>query len=274
MESERERATSLRRGLDLLLALGGDEALEQGGLGVVRLAELLGSEKSRVSRTLRVLADYQLVERDPETLAYRLGWRMFFLARRLGDSRLERVGGLHVEQLVELFDEGAYISVLVGADVVTLIARAPARAVHATGRVGHTVEAYCTSSGRALLFRHTREELDRLFAGVEFQSHGPNTPRDVADLWERLEAARAVGYATVDEETEPGLVGVAAPLHDFTGRVLAAINVSAPKFRFADRLEAAGEQVKATAEELSRTLGWQPEREGPGASDDTVARPN
>jgi DNA-binding IclR family transcriptional regulator len=37
---------------------------------------------------------------------------------------------------------------------------------------------------------------------------------------------------------------------------VAAVNVSAPSFRFADRLEDAGEQVRAVAEELSRTLGW------------------
>jgi IclR family KDG regulon transcriptional repressor len=273
MESKRERATSLRRGLDLLLALGEDEALEQGGLGVMRLSELVGSDKSRVSRTLRILADYRLLERDPETLAYRLGWKLFILARRLGDSRLERAGTLHVEQLVDLLDEGAYISVLLGADVVTLIARAPARTVHATSQVGRVTESYCSSSGRALLSAHSREELNELFAGVEFQPHGPNTPRHVEDLWQRLQAARPRGYAIVDEEFEPGLVGVAAPIHDFTGRVIAAINVSAPKFRFADQLESAGEHVRAAAEELSRALRWQRPAEEPPTPDLTLLRP-
>ncbi len=77
-----EKATSLRRGLELLLMLGDQQALDDRGLGVVRLAELIGGDKSRVSRTLRNLADYDLVERDPETLAYRFGWRLFTLAER------------------------------------------------------------------------------------------------------------------------------------------------------------------------------------------------
>lgn len=58
-----------------------------------------------------------------------------------------------------------------------------------------------------------------------------------------------------DEESEPGLVAVAAPIRDFTGRVVAAINVSAPKFRLGTRLHPAGELVRAAAERLSETLG-------------------
>ena len=36
--------------------LGSDEAVERGGLGVVRIAELVGREKSQVSRALSALA--------------------------------------------------------------------------------------------------------------------------------------------------------------------------------------------------------------------------
>jgi len=50
------RATSLRRGTEILVALGSDEAVERGGLGVVRIAELVGREKSQVSRALSALA--------------------------------------------------------------------------------------------------------------------------------------------------------------------------------------------------------------------------
>ena len=78
-----ESATGLRRGIAILLALEGGEEF-----GVTRIAELVGREKSQVSRTLKVLADLGLVERDPENLAYRLGWRMFTLAAAAGDRRL------------------------------------------------------------------------------------------------------------------------------------------------------------------------------------------
>jgi len=69
------------------------------------------------------------------------------------------------------------------------------------------------------------------------------------------------GYALVDQEFQPGLVGVAAPVRDFRGRVVAALNVSAPKFRFGTQLEVTGgTEVRRAAEELSRQLGWTTDR--------------
>ena len=54
----------------------------------MRLAELVGSDKSQTSRTLATLAEGGLVERDPDTLAYRIGWQVFALAARAGEPRL------------------------------------------------------------------------------------------------------------------------------------------------------------------------------------------
>ena len=119
-----ETATSLKRGLAILLAL------DRGGeLGVTRVAELVGREKSQVSRTLKVLADHGLVERDPETLAYRLGWRLFTLAAVAGEQRLASVAPRCLGELVQTFEENAYLSVLQGDDVLTVASESPPQAV-------------------------------------------------------------------------------------------------------------------------------------------------
>ncbi len=256
---EAEKATSLRRGLEILLALGADEALENRGLGVTRLAQLLGSDKSRVSRTLRTLEEYELVQRDPSTLAYRIGWRMYTLARREGDARLLDAAPARIERLVREFDEAVHLSVLTGARVLTVSSRAPDRALNAGGLVGRTVPAYCTSSGRALLFDHDRQGLEEVLGGTTLQAAGPDAPRDVDELFARIEAARRTGYAVAVEESEPGLVAVAAPVRDHRGFIVAALNLSAPAFRFQDRLTVAGERVRVVAEELSHVVGWSPQ---------------
>ena len=58
-------ATGLRRGLAIVEVLAEHAAADGGPLGVVRIAELVGREKSQVSRTLRTLAETGFVERDP-----------------------------------------------------------------------------------------------------------------------------------------------------------------------------------------------------------------
>src|ERR687898_1535392 len=95
------KKTNLRRELAILTVLGGEEAVEDGGLGVVRIAGLIGREKSQVSRTLRVLAESGFVDRDTTTLQYRLGWRFFALASRVGEQRLLNVAPALLERLVE-----------------------------------------------------------------------------------------------------------------------------------------------------------------------------
>ena len=61
-------------------------------------------------------------------------------------------------------------------------------------------------------------------------------------------------------EFEPGLVGAAAPVRDFRGRIVAAINVSGPKFRLGDRLEPAGEEVRQGRPGVV-AAGWRIEKE-------------
>ena len=70
-----------------------------------------------------------------------------------------------------------------------------------------------------------------------------------------IASARALGYAIVREEFEPGLVAAAAPIRDGAGRVVAALNVSAPRFRFDDRLEEAASRVLEAARVLSAAIG-------------------
>jgi IclR family transcriptional regulator, KDG regulon repressor len=251
-----EREINLRKELAILIVLGCEEAVENGGLGVVRIAELIGREKSQVSRALKSLAESGFVDRDPSTLHYRLGWRFFALAARAGEQRLLSVAPPLLERLVKDLGETAHLSVLQGTEVLTVLSESPPHAVKAVGWSGRTVPVYCTSSGRALLFDHDHDALSELLSGIEFRKLGPNTVRDIGELYERLSAARAQGYALVDEEFEFGLVGVAAPVRDFRGRILAALNVSAPKFRLGERLEAAAQEVKRAADELSALLGW------------------
>lgn len=243
-------ASSLKRALAILQALEGREQ------GVTRIAELVGREKSQVSRSLKVLADEGLVERDAETLAYRLGWRLFALAAVAGEQRLVAAGPDHLRELVRILEESSYVTVLQGSDVLTVAAESPPQAVQAGSWIGRLAPAACTSAGYALLLDRERDDLRHLLPPAAFRRKHPRAPQTADELWQRLSDARARGYALADEEFEAGLVAVAAPVRDFRGRVVAALSVSGPKFRFAARVDEAGQRVQAEADKLSRDIGW------------------
>src|SRR5919197_887249 len=245
-------AGSLRRGLLALevLAHGEDDA----GVGVLDVARRLGVDKSQASRTLRVLADHGLAERDAASRAYRLGPRIFAYAALVAERRLLRAAPPVLAGLVSSLGERAHLSVLDGQVVLTLLSHSPAHAVQTAGWVGRTVPAYCTASGRALLTDHEPPALRALFDGVELVRRGPNTIATVDELSARVREAAERGYAVADGELEPGLAAVAAPVRRFDGRIVAAINVSGPSFRFGPRLPEAGIEVMRAAEQLSATL--------------------
>ena len=72
---------------------------------------------------------------------------------------------------------------------------------------------------------------------------------------------REQGYATTAEELEQGLDALAAPVRDAGGRVVAAISVSGPVYRFdAARMAEVAPAVVAAGAELSRRLGYAPPR--------------
>jgi IclR family transcriptional regulator, KDG regulon repressor len=248
-------ASSLGKGLALLELLGDDEALAGGGLTVGRLAALAGREKSQVSRVLRVLAGLGFVERDTDTLKYSLGWQLFALAARAGDQRLLAAAPPLLAELVASLGETAHLSIARGTDVVTLLSEGPPHAIRAVGWTGRLVPAHCTASGRALLLDDDLPALEARFGGRTLERHGPNAPAAVGELHDRIRNARARGWLVVDEELEPGLIAVAAPVRGVRGRIVAAVNVSAPRFRFAGRVEEAGAATKLAADQLSARLG-------------------
>jgi DNA-binding IclR family transcriptional regulator len=238
-----ERETSIRRGVEALLTLASDEAAAEGGLGVTRVARMLGREKTQVSRTLATLAEYGLVDRDPETRAYRLGWRIYAMAQTAGSRRLLDSARPLLAGLVARFGEGAHLSVLQGGEVVTVLSEQSPHAVRAVNWIGRNTPAYCTSAGKALLLDRTTEELGALFDG--------DTARGLAGA---IAEARERGYAIADEEMDAGLTAAAAPVRDGHGRIVAAINVSGPSFRVRSRLAEIGAGVADAAAELSAAL--------------------
>lgn len=228
----------LARGLAVLCTLADDPAARD-GLGVVRLAEAVGGDKSQLSRTLQALEEHGFVERDPQTLTYRLGWRLFALAARVGESHLLAGAPPILRSLVRELGESVHLSVRQGDQVLTLLSESPSATLHAPGRVGGLTPLASTSAGRALA-------IDLGAADLEALGLAPDA--------ERIAEARSLGYAIVREEFEPGVVAAAAPIRDVSGRVVAALNVSAPRFRFDDRLEEAAVRVVEAAGTLSASL--------------------
>ena len=275
----RRNSAGLRRDLELLEILGSPEAESAGGLGVVRVAELAGRDKGGVSRTLATLADSGLVSRDTVTQSYRLGYQLYALAARTLESRLVRASAPFLRRVVTATHETTHLCVLRGGSVLTLASELSEFAFRGLGWEGVSTAAWQTSSGRVLVSDWAEQDLRGWYAlhGHDDPVTSPVTPllqsagvtsaaltdvtpavTDFESLWAEVSRIRRRGYAIVDEEFEKGVVGVSAPVFDFRGTIIAAINVSAPKPRLGSHLDEAGVLTARVAAELSAQLGAPP----------------
>jgi len=97
--------------------------------------------------------------------------------------------------------------------------------------VGSRLPAYCTSMGRVLLAGLPEQQGAQALNSQPLQPYTPRTETDFQRLQELLAQTRRQGWALVDEELEPGLISLAAPLYNRAGQVIAAINVSCQRSR-------------------------------------------
>jgi len=245
------RDTSIRRGLEVLLTLQTRRARESGGLGVTQIAEALDMDKSQISRSLKVLAEYGMVDRDPKTRAFRLGWRIFSMAQLSGDQRLLECAGEVLDDLVTRLDESVYLSVRSGYDALTVAERT---ANHSIQAMPAHWSLHSTSVGRVLLTDRTSAEIRDMYAGRRLRSAREGGVRSVADLVDAVTRARDDGYATVVDEFEVGLTAVGVPVRDYRGMLIAALGVSGPTFRLESRIDQAVSDLKAAAQQLEDLL--------------------
>jgi len=102
-----------------------------------------------------------------------------------------------------------------------------------------------------------------LAAPLAFAPGGPAAaqarPTNLADLLKQVAEDRREGSVVQNSVYEPGVASVAAPIHDMTDRVVAAINISAVAL-FTNDAELNGAlkaEVIATAQAISQDLGSQ-----------------
>ncbi|MBP1842870.1 DNA-binding IclR family transcriptional regulator [Rhizobium petrolearium] len=118
------------------------------------------------------------------------------------------------------------------------------------------ITAYCTATGRMLLAHAPKEALEHYLARVQLLSYTRYTVTDVDRIREMLVKIRRDGYALNDQEFITGSTGLAAPVFDTHGAVVAALNLGMPTIRYVERRETFLLMVRNAADEISRALGY------------------
>lgn len=256
MRDQIEVVNSVERALSIIEALS-----RSGEMGITDLSRELDLGKPTVYRlisTLRVLGYVVQTTSDK----YRLTLKVFEISskvvNRLGVRNLAYP---YMEQLAVLTNETINLAMLDGGEVVFL-ERIDSREPLSKGlEVGTRFPAYCSALGLALLAHSDPPKVDKLLEQMEREGriikYTDNTLIDLDLLRKELQKVKAQGYAFDDERYLPGIRGIAAPILNNVGKILAAISIAGPKGRLTGEVVAGFVPIVIrTAKAISSRLGY------------------
>lgn len=214
-------------------------------------------------RLLQTLAGAGYVRQESETKMYRLGPRLFGLVGALfhGDA-LTVAAGDALTWVHERTGETVALIAPDGDETICLDVRESAYVLLVAASVGSRSDhLHAGAVGKVFLAARDDAEIDRYLA-----EHAPlhrftaRTPVTSDTVRIEVAAIRAQGYAISDEEVAIGMYGIAAPIRDRRGGVVAAIILSAPMSRASEEERRVHREVVVEASRrVSVNLGY---REG------------
>lgn len=221
------------------------------------IARQLGIHKSTASRIASnlVLSGYLV----PATggPGYRLSGKLTRLgAIAAADTSLTTVAMEHVQALVDDVGETCHVGVLEGDEAVTVALVDGSFSVRLHSWVGKRNEAHTTAMGKALLAGLSDATIDMLYPKKRLAARTHHTASNVAELKQQLALVREHGFALDNEELEPGLRCVAAPITDHNRTVVAALTIAGAASRLTMcKIDNYVTKVRETAAKISAALG-------------------
>ncbi|WP_064445134.1 IclR family transcriptional regulator [Rhodococcus sp. YH3-3] len=224
-------------------------------LGVTDIARKVDLHKSTVSRMLSTLEGAGYVERHEDTGRYRLGLGLIALAGPLlATMDVRRVALPELEQLSARTGETSALMLWNGHEAVVVEQISSPKQVKHTAAVGTRYDTYASSSVQVFLSEMPPAEIERLFDRRLLV--GPDKQESRDEYLDELNTTRRRGYAINDGRTSIEEVGISAPVRDHRGVMVAAVMLSAPRFRVTESmLEAFGLGVAESAWRVSARLG-------------------
>ncbi|MFC7405086.1 IclR family transcriptional regulator [Georgenia alba] len=227
---------------------------EEASLG--ELAREIGVHKSTISRLVDVLSGHDLVEPPEGQGGYRLGIGCLRLAgATAGRLSVAAEAQPVCDRLAAELDETCNVAILSSGMAVNVCQAEGSTTIGTRNWIGQRTPAHATSNGKVLLAHLPEEELREMLTR-RLERFTARTITAPAALRQELRQVREQGHAFAHEEFEEGLHAVAAPIHDHTGSVVAALSAAGPGYRLTEEeLPRVRDAVVAGAAEVSRRLG-------------------
>jgi DNA-binding IclR family transcriptional regulator len=245
---------SIERALSVLECL----AQAKRGFSLSEIGRTLRIPKSSAHLILSTLERRGFLQKNAKTGRYCFGLQLVSLSRSALENldmrdeakpflySLMQESGLTVHMAVLERDEAVIIEKVEAPGLVRL-----------ASWIGRRLDVNCTGVGKVLLAFLPDDELDYLLKTKEFARHNSRTIISKSALRRELKRIKQAGYSFDNQEDEPGVCCIGAPVFDQNGKAVAAISVAGIASKIApDRVPILARLVTRVAGSISARLGY------------------
>jgi len=231
-------------------------ASREEAVSLKEISEKTGLHPSTAHRILNDLAIGRYVDR-PQPGTYRLGMRLLELGNLVkGRLNVRDAAMAPMRELHKQIHQPVNLSMRQGDEIVYIeraySERSGMQVVRAIG--GHA-PLHLTSVGKLFLAAEDPQRIRAYATRTGLSGHTKNSITQLPVLERELSKVRQYGVARDDEELELGVRCMAAGIYDDQGKLVAGLSISAPTGRLDEEWLP---KLQAVADEISRTLGYQP----------------
>jgi DNA-binding IclR family transcriptional regulator len=251
-KADTKGASVIVNAIAVLRSFTADEPL----LGVTEIANRVGLHKSTVSRILATFEQENLVERDEDTRRFRLGLGLIAVAGPLlAELEERRVAYPVLRELTELTGETSALMMWEGNQSICVEQIASRHQIKHTTPLGARYNDALSASVQVFLATEPEDRVRSLIRSGTIRYAGVDET-SLDGYLVRLKEDSRRGWAVNYGESSLDEVGVAAPVYDHRGGVVAVVLIPAPRFRVSqERLQILGQSCVAAANKVTARLG-------------------
>jgi IclR family pca regulon transcriptional regulator len=223
---QRNHLASLVKGLAVIECF---DATHQ-KLTIAEVAQSVGLSRAAARRCLLTLTHIGYADYDGKFFrltvhAMRLGYAY------LASTTMPQILQTFVERLSEETNESSSAAMLDGSEMVYVARAAVKRIIAINVNVGTRLPIFCTSLGRVLLAALDTTDAENRLTSSPRPEYTQHTITSIPLLRRQLAQVRANGYCLVEEELQLGLISLAVPVFNSSGRTVASICVTSQPHR-------------------------------------------
>jgi IclR family KDG regulon transcriptional repressor len=249
-----QNVQTLDRTLDIIELL----ATSPQGMGVTEIGLKLQLHKSTVHRLINALAHRGYIEKEQKTGQYKIGLKFIEISSLyLHQLELKTEAAPIMRRLAELTGLVTHLAILDETDVVYIEKVDVVQSLRLYSHIGRRIPVYCSALGKVLLSGQSAMRQQQILQSINYKPYTENTIQNQESLFSEIQKTTQRGWAVDNEEHEAGIRCIAAPVRDFTRKVIAAISISGDRNTLtAEQDEKYNAMVMDAADAISKRMGF------------------